>query len=89
MASGGGRGKSKVVAGILGILLGFLGIHHFYLGSTTSGIVCIVSNCLLLGGLIGLIEGIMLLVMSDQDFDARYNQRTPASMEFVFQTPKT
>ncbi len=83
-----GRGKSKVVAGVLGILLGGLGIHHFYLGSTTAGIVVLLLSCLCIGGIIGLVEGIMLLMMSDEDFDARYNQRTPEPMEFVFQQPK-
>ncbi|MFM9067963.1 MAG: TM2 domain-containing protein [Planctomycetota bacterium] len=79
-----GRGKNKVVAGVLGILLGGLGIHHFYLGSTTAGIICIATCCVGVGGILGLVEGIMLLVMSDAEFEARYNQRTPESMEFVF-----
>ena len=38
--------------------------------------------------LVGLIEGILILVMSDADFDARYNQRTPGSTEFVFMKPQ-
>lgn len=81
-----GRGKSKVTAGVLGILLGGLGIHHFYLGSSTAGIICIVASCCVgLGSVLGLIEGIMLLVMSDEEFDAKYNARTPEPMEFVFQ----
>lgn len=80
----GGRGKNKMVAGILGILLGALGVHHFYLGSMMAGVICIAANCLMLGGLIGLIEGIMLLIMKDEDFDAKYNNREPGSMEFVF-----
>jgi TM2 domain-containing membrane protein YozV len=81
----GGNGKNKMVAGILGILLGGLGIHHFYLGSTMAGVICIVASlCFGLGALIGLVEGIMLLIMSDADFDAKYNQRSPGSMEFVF-----
>jgi TM2 domain-containing membrane protein YozV len=85
--AGTGRGKSKVVAGILGILLGGIGVHHFYLGSVTAGIVIIVLSCCTggIGGILGLVEGIMLLVMSDADFDAKYNHRTPESMEFVFQ----
>ena len=40
-----GRGKSKIVAGILGILLGGLGVHHFYLGSVTSGLLLILASC--------------------------------------------
>jgi len=90
MASGDtGRGKSKVVAGVLSVLLGSLGIHHFYLGSIGSGVICILLNCTLIGGsLIGLVEGIMLFAMSDENFDARYNARTPESIEFVFMQPK-
>jgi len=89
MASGPvGRGKSKVVAGILAILIGGLGIHHFYLGSVMAGVILIILSCCGVGPLIGLIEGILLLVMSDQDFDAKYNLREPESMEFVFSKPK-
>lgn len=85
MASGPvGRGKSKVVAGILGILLGSLGVHHYYLGSIMAGVICLLLSCCGVGGIIGLVEGIMLLVMSDEDFDAKYNMRAPESMEFVF-----
>ena len=34
--------EKKVVAGVLAILLGGLGIHKFYLGYTTAGIIMIV-----------------------------------------------
>ena len=34
--------NKKIVAGILGILLGGLGIHKFYLGYTTAGIIMLV-----------------------------------------------
>ncbi len=87
---GQGRGKQKTVAGILGILLGGLGVHHFYLGSTTAGIIEIVATVVTcgVGALLGLVEGILLLVMSDEDFDKRYNQRAPGSTEFVFSKPK-
>jgi len=81
-----GRGKNKVVAGVLGILLGGLGIHHFYLGSVTAGLIVLVSSCCFgLGSVIGLVEGILLLMMTDADFDAKYNAREPESLEFVFQ----
>ena len=78
------RGKSKVVAGVLGILIGGLGIHHFYLGSMMAGVICILLCCVGLGPLLGLVEGILLLVMDDAEFDAKYNARAPESMEFVF-----
>jgi TM2 domain-containing membrane protein YozV len=86
----GGRGKQKMTAGILGILLGGLGVHHFYLGSTMTGVIEIVATFVTcgFGYVLGLIEGIMLLVMDDAEFDRRYNQRTPASVEFVFMKPQ-
>jgi TM2 domain-containing membrane protein YozV/ribosomal protein L40E len=61
---GTGPGKSKIVAGILGILLGGLGIHRFYLGYTGIGILqIVVTFCTCgLGSLWGIIEGILILV---------------------------
>lgn len=85
-----GRGKQKLVAGILGILLGGFGIHHFYLGSNMAGVILLVASIVTcgIGGLVGLVEGVLLLIMPDADFDARYNARTPEPMEFVFMQPK-
>ena len=37
--TGGESSKSKTTAGVLGILLGPLGIHNFYIGKTATGIV--------------------------------------------------
>jgi TM2 domain-containing membrane protein YozV len=85
------RGKEKTVAGILGILLGSLGVHHFYLGSTITGVIeLVLTVCTCgIGGLLGLVEGVLILVMSDEEFNQRYNQRVPESVEFVFMKPKT
>ena len=90
MSAGAGRGKDKMVAGLLAIFLGGFGVHHFYLGSTTAGIVILIATFCTCGatGIIGLIEGIMLLVMSDADFNAKYNARAPEGMEFVWTAPK-
>ncbi len=85
------RGKEKTIAGILGILLGGLGVHHFYLGSTTAGVIELIATICTCGlaGLVGIVEGVLLLVMNDEEFNARYNRRTPEGMEFVFTKPKT
>ncbi|MCW5551924.1 MAG: TM2 domain-containing protein [Verrucomicrobiae bacterium] len=76
--------EKKLAAGICGILLGALGIHKFILGYTTEGIIMLVAS-LVLGfftcgagaavvGIIGLIEGIIYLTKSDEDFARIYVQ---------------
>ena len=65
--------KSKVVAGVLGILLGGFGIHRFYLGYTGIGIAQIAVTILTLGlgAVWGFIEGILILVGSGITTDAQ------------------
>ncbi len=55
--------KSKTTAGLLGIFLGGFGVHRFYLGYTTIGIIQIVVTIFTcgLGAWWGLIEGILIL----------------------------
>lgn len=64
----------KLIAGILGILLGTLGIHKFYLGYQKEGIIQLVVGLVTCGaaGIIGLIEGIIYLTKSDQEFVDTY-----------------
>jgi TM2 domain-containing membrane protein YozV len=66
--------NKKLVAGLLGILLGGWGVHKFYLGMTTPGILQIVITVCTCGagGIIGLIEGIIYLTKSDEDFYETY-----------------
>lgn len=80
-----GRHKHRIAAGLLGVLLGFLGAHHFYLGSYSSGLTVFLMSCFGVGFIVGPVEGVMLLVMSDIEFDAKYNHRVPDALEFVFQ----
>ena len=69
-----GEQKSKLVAGLLGILVGSLGIHNFYLGYTGKAIAQLLMSVLSCGFLAiasqiwGIIEGIMILTGSiDKD----------------------
>lgn len=64
----------KISAGVLGILLGGLGIHRFMLGDTSGGIWRIVITVVTCGagGIIGLIEGIIYLTKTDEEFVATY-----------------
>jgi TM2 domain-containing membrane protein YozV len=72
------RASNKIVAGIFGILLGSLGIHKFILGYTGTGIIMLLISVLSCGilapimHLIGLIEGIIYLTKSDDDFVRTY-----------------
>jgi TM2 domain-containing membrane protein YozV len=66
--------EKKIIAGICGILLGGFGVHKFVLGYTKEGIIQIVITLVTcgVGGLIGLIEGIIYLTKSDEDFVNTY-----------------
>ena len=78
--------KSKVAAGILAILLGTLGIHKFYLGSTGPGVLLLIASFLsvllfvVVIGIFGIIaisivvfiEGILYLTKTDEDFHQTY-----------------
>lgn len=66
----------KMVAGILGILVGSLGVHKFVLGYTTEGLIQIAITIVTcgVGGIVGLIEGIIYLTKTDEDFVRTYIQ---------------
>jgi len=65
--------EKKIVAGICAILLGGFGVHKFILGYTNEGIIQLVLGlCFGIGGIIGIVEGIIYLTKSDEDFARTY-----------------
>ena len=84
-ATNSGENK-KLMAGLLGIFLGSLGIHKFILGYQKEGFILlagtligVATSCLVIGifiymatGIIGLIEGIIYLTKSDEEFYQTY-----------------
>ena len=75
--------STRLIAGILGIVLGVFGVHKFFLGFIKQGVIMLVISLLgfiLLGlptsiiALIGLIEGIIYLAGSNEDFERLYIQ---------------
>lgn len=80
LKSTGAYTKSKVAAGLLAIFLGALGIHKFYLGYNTQGLILLlvtVLSCFILSfitGIIGIVEGIIYLTKTDEEFDREYVQ---------------
>lgn len=74
--------NKKILAGVLAILLGAFGVHKFILGYTKEGIIMLAIT-LIIGaftcgigasavGIIGLIEGIIYLTKSDEEFFNTY-----------------
>ncbi len=67
-----------MVAGILAILLGAFGVHKFYLGYTKEGVIHLAITLVTCGiaaivpSVIGLVEGIMYLTKSDEEFVNTY-----------------
>jgi TM2 domain-containing membrane protein YozV len=72
------RASNKIPAGVCGILLGSLGIHKFILGYSGAGLIMLlvtVLSCFVLSPvmhIIGLIEGIVYLCKSDEEFVRTY-----------------
>ena len=74
--------KDKLAAGLLGLFLGTLGIHKFYLGYSKEGLIMLLTS--LVGGIItcgiatfaieiiALVEGVMYLTKSDEEFYQTY-----------------
>jgi len=73
-----GEGPSRTACGIVAILLGAYGIHKFMMGQTTAGVIMLCTTVLtcfigsLVMGPIGLIEGIMYLMKTDEEFYQTY-----------------
>ena len=85
LASAGGDNK-KILVGVLAILFGQLGVHKFILGYQKEGIIMLVATvigyatmCFIIGSfivmataIVGLIEGIIYLTKSDEEFYNTY-----------------
>lgn len=72
------EGKSRGIAALLAIFLGSLGIHYFYMGKNTAGIVYLLITLLSCGlggaiiGILGLIQGIIMFGMTNQAWRQKY-----------------
>jgi TM2 domain-containing membrane protein YozV len=70
--------SNRVAAGVLGIVIGSFGVHKFVIGNTTPGLIMLLVSLLTCGvgalvmHIIGIIEGIKYLTMSDADFYQTY-----------------
>ncbi|WP_336002075.1 TM2 domain-containing protein [Halorientalis halophila] len=64
--------KDRVTAGVLAILLGIFGVHKFYLGDNKMGILYLCFFWTAIPGVVGLIEGIIYLSKTDEEFQRIY-----------------
>ena len=65
--------KNKGVAILLCLFLGGVGAHKFYLGKSGAGIMYLLFCWTFIPAILSFIDLIRLLVMSDKEFDAKYN----------------
>lgn len=72
--------NKKVLAGVMGILFGGLGVHKFILGYTNEGLIQIGITVITCGAgsLLGFIEGIIYLTKSDEEFYQTYQANKKA-----------
>jgi len=64
--------KNKIVAGLLAIFLGGLGIHKFYLNQGLQGLIYLLFSWTFIPAIIAFIEGIVYMLMTDDDFAKKY-----------------
>jgi TM2 domain-containing membrane protein YozV/ribosomal protein S27AE len=69
-------GKSRISAALFAFFLGGFGAHKFYLGKVGQGILYLIFFWTLIPAIIALVEFITYLIMSDEEFNAKYNNAT-------------
>ena len=71
--------KSRSVAVLLAMLLGGVGAHKFYLHSPGWGVIYLLFCWTFIPAIIGFLEGLSYLFVSDQEFQKKYGR--PATQE--------
>jgi TM2 domain-containing membrane protein YozV len=67
--------SERVLTAILAILLGSFGVHKFYLGDTGLGILYLCFSWTGIPAIVGIIEGVIYLSKSDEEFEKEYVHR--------------
>lgn len=65
--------RKRLVAAAISFLAGTWGAHHFYLGNAGKGILSILFSWTGIPTIIGIIGSIRLIIMSNEEFDRKYN----------------
>ena len=74
----GPSGKSRGIAGLLAILMGWCGLHYFYLNKPTAGIVFLLIAILSCGilatvtSVVSIIQGVLFFTSTQQEFEQKW-----------------
>jgi len=67
-------GRTRTSAAIFALFLGWLGMHKFYLGQPGLGVLYLLFCWTFVPSIVSFIEAIVYLSMTDESFNAKYNQ---------------
>lgn len=65
--------KNKWVAALLAWFFGFIGIHKFYLGNNTAGVMYFLFSWTFIPAVLSFFDCIGLLLTSEENFNRKYN----------------
>ena len=74
----GPSGKSRGIAGLLAILMGWCGLHYFYIGKTSAGVLFLLIallSCGILGTvtfIVSIIQGVLFFTVTQQEFEQKW-----------------
>lgn len=76
--SNGPSGKSRGVAGLLALLLGAFGLHYFYIGKTTAGVIFLLISllsCFIFAPVVhvvSIIQGVLYFTTTQEEFERKW-----------------
>lgn len=74
----GPSGKSRGIAGLLAILMGWCGLHYFYIGKTSAGVLFLLIAILSCGILatittiVSIIQGVLFFTSTQEEFESKW-----------------
>ena len=74
----GPSGKSRGIAGLLAILMGWCGLHYFYIGKTSAGVLFLLVAILSCGVLatvttiVSIIQGVLFFTSTQEEFEQKW-----------------
>ena len=74
----GPSGKSRGIAGLLAILMGWCGLHYFYINKTNAGILFLLIAILSCGifstitFIVSVIQGVLFFTSTQEEFESRW-----------------